>query len=768
MVIIMDKFIWTGPRESDISGLDNVFCTSTTIFGSNKKNNHSYSKSRHKRVNHNDPNCIPDDFITANIVESIKQNPNLKIMYYNPIFSKFLPKEYRERVVGCNDLSILEFLDSKCDVRQMASRIVPVVPFQTINNVNELKKAMPNLQEGFEYILQENHSSGGYGTHIVNKDNIKRIISSFDPTKRAFVSPYFKKSYSVNTHCILFKDYTVVLPGSIQIVGNINNKINYIGSDFAAYELLPQETRSLIKQYSKQIGNYLRKIGYKGVLGIDFLIIKGKPHLLEINGRFQASTPVINKALIDNNLPSVQELNILSFKNESYLQYNKIESLNVPYSMAVYNTETWKKDIEVLQKLKVNEIQSIEFNGYDVNEDIDNGAYLFHIIFCTNICSVSPDGYLWNYENLFDIDTDFVSGIFDKKPLNVKISLLNQGVRITKEVREFLNSYGEIRKAVFSAVDITIFDNLHVNCPSDVKFIEFTPWVICLSKDKRLQLFFRNNFISDVSLDMKDIHSKYCTVSGLPYEKVSFWATDRMRIHHTISCIFKKTDKGCKFCEVPKQCENLKISDIFEIIDYYLTNANSFRHFLIGGGSESIDQEESHIIEIAEYIREKSDKPIYLMCLPPKKLSTLQSWYQAGVTEVAFNLELFDRELAKKYMPGKGKIPLSQYLTALKMATSIWGKSGNVRTLFVVGLEKRETLIEGIKVICSYGVMPILSVFRALKGTEMQNVVPPSNDWLLDIYKESETICKKYSLHLGPSCPACQNNTLSLPFNMLK
>ena len=33
--------LWSGPRESDISGL-NIFCASTTIFGSNMDNNIYY------------------------------------------------------------------------------------------------------------------------------------------------------------------------------------------------------------------------------------------------------------------------------------------------------------------------------------------------------------------------------------------------------------------------------------------------------------------------------------------------------------------------------------------------------------------------------------------------------------------------------------------------------------------------------------------------------------------------------------------------------
>ena len=277
-------------------------------------------------------------------------------------------------------------------------------------------------------------------------------------------------------------------------------------------------------------------------------------------------------------------------------------------------------------------------------------------------------------------------------------------------------------------------------------------------------IYYYNNEISDVSVDIADPFANKLTKSGLPYQRIGFWATDRIRIQHTISCVFKKNDVGCSFCEIPKQKQLLRMEDIFEVIDFYLSTNNTFRHFLIGGGSETYDKEAEHITQIASYIRNKSDKPIYLMCLPPKDLSVLQTWHDAGITEIAFNLELYNRFLAKAYMPGKGSIPLSQYISAFDKAVSLWGNTGNVRTLFIAGLESQENLLEGIEAVCCHGVMPILSIFRALYQTKTQDFVPPPNAWLYDLYIKGESICQKYNLHLGPSCPACQNNTLSLPF----
>ena len=152
------------------------------------------------------------------------------------------------------------------------------------------------------------------------------------------------------------------------------------------------------------------------------------------------------------------------------------------------------------------------------------------------------------------------------------------------------------------------------------------------------------------------------------------------------------------------------------------------------------------------------------MSVPPKKPSILKEYFEAGVTEIGFNIELFDEEKALYYMKGKGTIPRQEYFSYLKEAVKYWGNTGNVRSLLIVGLEETNSLLQGIEELCKIGVMPILSIFRPIPGTFTENIVPPSNHYLRNVYMEGTKICKEYSLHLGPDCPACQNNTLSLPF----
>ena len=150
------------------------------------------------------------------------------------------------------------------------------------------------------------------------------------------------------------------------------------------------------------------------------------------------------------------------------------------------------------------------------------------------------------------------------------------------------------------------------------------------------------------------------------------------------------------------------------------------------------------------------------MSLPTLKADILMQYKSAGITEIAFNIEIWNRSLAKELMPGKGLIPLELYLRALKEGTKIWGTTGNVRTALIVGLDNMDTLLEGVEYLSKQGIQPMISIFRPMVNTKLEALVPPSNKVLLSFYEKAQDICKQHNLKLGPTCDACKNNMLAI------
>lgn len=756
----MKKLIWIGPRESDIVECKSLFYKTITIFGSGKGNNRAYCILNNKRIDHNSPNCVPNTFWNSELTSIKNELTDFKIMYYNTEFIDELDEEYKNEVICLNEKVLLKILSDKKTTRSLFCNTMPVIPFQLLDPAI-LDDYSRLFNENKYLIFQELHSSGGFGTHLICSSEIEKIRSFSG--KQILVSPYFEESVPVNTHIIIGKNNILYFPGSVQIIKAVNDKLLYLGADYIAFRKLEHKIHEKIKEYSLNIGRFLQKLGYLGILGIDYIITKEEIMFTEINARFQASTPLLNIALQNYNLPSMQEMHLTCFENKKLPTQEEIEQLQVPYSMISYTDSTWKKSFQILENLS-KEVYQIHMDGFSPEESSEEHAYLFKIVFSTNCSSITPNTTVAVYENLFDLKDDFYEAILNKNLLETKISLLNQGVRLSEKARTHIERIGRIKNAVFSAVDLIIYDNLHINCPRHIKFSSFSPWEIVLNQDNILCLQYYGTNISEVTLDLEDVHASQTTVSGIPYSRICFWATDRLRVHHTLGCCLKNVGKGCKFCEITPTRETIPIQEILDTVDFYLENANSFRHFLIGGGSEPRSIEYKNILTITNHIRRKSSKPIYLMSLPPENLSVLEDYYTAGITEIGFNVELFEPNVAANYMPGKGEITRKSYFEALERATDYWGKTGKVRSLIILGLESEDTLLSGILQLCETGVMPILSVFRPIPGTETENIVPPSNHYLRNIYIKATDICQKYNLHLGPDCPACQNNTLSLPF----
>ena len=757
----IDSLIWVGPRESDIYDCSDLFQGSVTIFGSNCNENISYCAKNGVRIDHNIPECIDDSFWIDGLIELNKKYPDSKILYYNNEFAYNVTDELKKNVICCNEFSLIKMLNDKSVMRIAFSELVPVVPFQelTYSDNLDLSSLFSNKST---MIFQENNSSGGYGTHVVNiaTNDMKQFIG-----KTFMVSPYIENSVPVNIHVIIGHDRILCFPGSIQIIRNLNNKLVYLGADYISFQSLSLTKRNKLSHCVKKLGEQLQNWGYKGILGFDFLITKDEIMFVEVNPRFQASTPLLNRALKDKGLPSIQEMQIAAFMDKDLPAQSRIEAVSVPYSMISYIEGTWNKPYSLLSQIhEINEIDMFFEDGFSPNVNIQKNAYLFKIVFNTNCLSVNADYKVDIYENLIDAKDDFYKAIINKEKLETKISLLNQGIIISKRAKKQIENLGKIRNAVFSAVDITIYGSLHINCPRKLKFNDFTPWIIDVNNKGILTLFYYGNEISDVTLDLEDLYSNNLIQSNVKFSDVCFWATDRLRIRHNLSCCMKNQGLGCKFCEVPASSQRISIEDILYVVDFYLEKANTFRHFLIGGGSEPREIEYKNILKIVKHIREKSTKDIYVMSLPPKDIRILKMYYEAGVTEIGFNIEIFDQNIATYYMPGKGEFSRQEYFMVLKEAVKYWGNTGKVRSLLIIGLESEESLLQGIRELCQIGVMPILSVFRPIPGTETENIVPPSNHFLQNIYEKATMICEEFSLHLGPECSFCQNNTLSLPF----
>ncbi len=753
----MNNIYWVGVRQSDIEDTGNLFKGSITIFGDNLNGNISYC-DKNKRINHNIENKECDLFFEKVLESLCKKDDSVQFMFYNPELAYRYNDFIKQHTLCLNSYQLLNAFSNKQRSRFIVRNIVDTIPFVILKGGECYYESIRDYFVGYdEFVVQKTFSSGGEGTFHINSTSI--IDCSILENDEYLVSPYIKDAISLNTHIVIFDDNIISLPSSVQIVTELDNKLLYSGADFICYEMIPDETKKLIEEKTICIGTLAQSKGYRGILGVDFLLKDKQLFFVEFNARFQASSQLVNKALYEHCGLSLQKMNLHAFEK---LPIAEITPFSVKYSNYTYTSS----NISLLRLKRIadsNEVHVVQTDGY-FNYDasvLEDNVYLNRFIFTQNICSIENHRVLI-HPNIYVED---IKSLLDPKESHfkayIKFALLNHGVSLSKNALKLAMSRGKIKEAVFDAIDIIVFDGIHVNVPCSCKFSTLSPFTI-EAIDDTFVLLMDDDIVSDVSIYFvpDTLLNKY-TKSGVPYDSIINLATDRIRINPAPVCYYKKQGVSCKFCNLPENNTSYNLIDIKEVIDYCLDNVE-FRHFLIGGGTYSTDKNAWEIIiEVTKYIRKRSNKDIYLMSIPPTNNDILDELKLAGITEVAFNLEMFDRVKAYNYMPGKGSISITQYENALTYSVSIWGSTGCVRSLLIYGFDPDEEFLRGIETLCKMGVEPIISIFRPLKNTAFEKLNPPPTINIISIYEKCKNIVERYSLILGPDCPMCQNNTLS-------
>lgn len=765
----MKHLFWTGPRESDIAYTDLMFAGSATFYGQNLDGNASFCSRNDTRIDHNNYSAAASDFILQWQLEQVRNYPDCRFMAYNPNCVYGAPPEIEQRTLCLNDRNLMQELDNKIRFRELFGDIVPLLPAQklpgSLCDPETLQK-----QAGFAgvdtFILQQAVSSGGHGTFLLNRQTEGSVRPLRQNDAVYIVSSYVEKNISVNLHAMIYSDEILLFPGSVQVIKQEGIRLLYRGADFFTYLDIAPAIRQGIAAYAKALCRRIQHMGYRGVVGFDVLIDGDKFYFLEINNRFQGSSLPLNRALHDQGLPSLQEMNLAAFAGEEpngRLQ-SAVAALSVPYSMftliyehtgihASYLYQAARKEPRIVQILS---------DGYDSQQKAADYAYQYTLLLGCNITSLADnDSSVRLHPNLAGVSSSFAEKIQHLNLSALKTAIINRGAVLSESAAAFIARHGHMRLGTYYSLDLYMH-GCYLNCPLYVKLASLSPFQIVVNDaGDRLCLAYYGTPLSNVSYDTAYAFPVKHLQSGASIEQICFLATDRLRIQNCAFCTFPRHGLGCRFCEASHIHNQFDEADILEAIDVmFSAPCLPFRHILIGGLSNDIGQEKETILRICRRIRHYSAMPIYLMCLPPAA-EDVADYYHAGVTEFGFNLELYDRTAARRYMPGKGAIPLSHYTAALSKAVECVGASGAVRTAFIAGLEPMETLLSGIEEMSRMGVAPIISVFRPIPDTAMAEVIPPSDEWLWELLERAEAICRKYGLSLGPQCPACRNNTLS-------
>jgi len=211
-------------------------------------------------------------------------------------------------------------------------------------------------------------------------------------------------------------------------------------------------------------------------------------------------------------------------------------------------------------------------------------------------------------------------------------------------------------------------------------------------------------------------------------------------------CVF-----DCKYCPVPKLHGHVKSEEeVLNIIDEVLQAGNLRAISLTSGVEASIEGEVERVLTLLPALK-KYNVPIGVSVYPTEGCST--KFYEAGVSEVKYNVETMDREIFKKVC---GDLSLDYILDRLQEAVDVFGKN-RVFSNYIIGLgETDDSVRHGIETLAKMGVIPILRPVN-LHPLRVGDcfMERPSPERLLKLAKLEAKILKKYGLNPGLAKTMC-------------
>ncbi|SDD02017.1 MSMEG_0568 family radical SAM protein [Nocardioides lianchengensis] len=234
------------------------------------------------------------------------------------------------------------------------------------------------------------------------------------------------------------------------------------------------------------------------------------------------------------------------------------------------------------------------------------------------------------------------------------------------------------------------------------------------------------------------------TADGVSYEKIA-----RLHSSHVLAttvvqtCVRYDDAERCRFCAIEEslnQGSTVAVktpAQIAEVAQAAYDLDGITQMVMTTGTSNGRDRGATHLARCVRAVREVlPDLPIQVQCEPPGDLATIQELYDAGARSIGIHVESLDEDARRRWMPGKGSVPLSEYRAAWAEAVRVFGWN-QVSTYLLVGLgEDPDELVAGATELIAMGVYPFVVPFRPLAGTlatDVDGAEAPAREVLYDV-----------------------------------
>lgn len=258
------------------------------------------------------------------------------------------------------------------------------------------------------------------------------------------------------------------------------------------------------------------------------------------------------------------------------------------------------------------------------------------------------------------------------------------------------------------------------------------------------------------------------TADGVRYEQIArLHGKDVLATTVVQTCIRYAEEQRCRFCTIEESLRSGSTiaaktpAQLAEVARAAVDLDGVTQMVMTTGTTAGPDRGARNLVRCVRAVLDAvPGLPIQVQIEPPGDLSVISDLRQAGAASIGIHVESLDDEVRRKWMPGKGAVPMAEYEAAWDRAVEVFGRN-QVSTYLLIGLgEDPDELVGGAAQLIERGVYPFVVPFRPMSGTlaRRDGRVAPAPSVVRDISGRVAALLKEAGM-LGADqkagCAAC-------------
>ncbi len=215
------------------------------------------------------------------------------------------------------------------------------------------------------------------------------------------------------------------------------------------------------------------------------------------------------------------------------------------------------------------------------------------------------------------------------------------------------------------------------------------------------------------------------TADGVRYEQIArLHGKDVLATTVVQTCIRYAEDQRCRFCTIEESLRSGSTvaaktpAQLAEVAAAAVALDGVTQMVMTTGTTAGPDRGARNLVRsVQAVLTAVPGLPIQVQIEPPRDLTVIQDLYDAGAVSIGIHAESLDDDVRRKWMPGKGSVPMTEYEAAWDRAVEVFGRN-QVSTYLLIGLgEDPDELVAGAARLIARGVYPFVVPFRPMAGT---------------------------------------------------